>query len=72
MNSIFRGFQGVFGGGLLTMVMIIMSDVVSLKDRGKYQGIIEGVIAIANGTGPILGAVFAEKASWRWEHRLFP
>lgn len=47
------------------MVFIIMSDIVSLKDRGKYQGIIEGAIAIANGIGPVLGAVFAEKASWR-------
>jgi len=33
---IFRGFQGIFGGGLFTMVMIVMSDLISLKDRGKY------------------------------------
>ena len=35
---IFRGLQGVGGGGLLTLVLIIVSDIVSLKDRGKYQG----------------------------------
>jgi len=48
-----------------------MSDIVSLKDRGKYQGFVEGGIAIANGAGPILGAVFAQKASWRYAHRSF-
>jgi hypothetical protein len=37
-----------------------MSDVVSLKDRGKYQGINEAIIAISNGVGPILGGVFSE------------
>jgi MFS family permease len=44
--SIFRGFKGVAGGGLFTMVMIVMADILSLKDRGKFQGMIEGVIAI--------------------------
>jgi len=39
---------------------------VSLKDRGKYQGITGGVVATANSVGPILGGIFTEKASWRW------
>lgn len=41
-----------------------VSDIVSLKDRGKYQGINEAVIAISNGVGPILGGVFAQYTSW--------
>jgi hypothetical protein len=32
------------------MTLIIISDIVSLQDRGKFQGINEGVIAISNGT----------------------
>lgn len=36
---VFRALQGVGGGGLLTLVLIIVSDIVSLKDRGKYQGV---------------------------------
>jgi MFS family permease len=52
---VFRAFQGIGGGAILTMVLIIISDIVSLKDRGKYQGIIEATITIANGVGPILG-----------------
>lgn len=36
---VFRALQGVGGGGLLTLCLIIISDVVSLRDRGKYQGV---------------------------------
>ena len=43
----------------------LVSDVVSLKERGKYQGMIGGVVATSNSLGPILGGVFTEKASWR-------
>ncbi|GAA6063864.1 hypothetical protein JCM10212_003555 [Sporobolomyces blumeae] len=63
---VFRGLQGVGGGGLLTLVLIIVSDTVSLKDRGKYQGITEATILVGNACGPLLGAVFAEKTTWRW------
>ncbi|KAK4058352.1 hypothetical protein OIO90_000510 [Microbotryomycetes sp. JL221] len=63
---IFRGLQGAGGGGLLTLVLIVISDICSLRERGRYQGITEGVIAIANGVGPLLGGVFSEKISWRW------
>jgi MFS family permease len=63
---VFRAIQGLGGGGILTLAMIIISDVVSLKDRGKYQGITGGVVATANSLGPILGGVFTEKLNWRW------
>lgn len=63
---VFRALAGVGGGGILTLVMIIISDVVSLKDRGKYQGLIGGVVAISNSLGPLLGGIFTEEVSWRW------
>ncbi|SCZ93180.1 BZ3500_MvSof-1268-A1-R1_Chr6-2g08512 [Microbotryum saponariae] len=62
----FRALAGVGGGGLITLVFIIVSDIVSLKDRGKYQGITEMTIILANCAGPIIGGVFAQKLSWRW------
>jgi MFS family permease len=55
--------SGLGGGGILTLVMIVVSDVVTLKERGKYQGILGGVVACANSVGPVLGGVFTEKAS---------
>ncbi|WVW82409.1 hypothetical protein I302_104416 [Kwoniella bestiolae CBS 10118] len=63
---IFRAIQGIGGGGILTLSMIIISDVVSIKERGKYQGITGVVVALANSCGPIIGGVFTEKVSWRW------
>ncbi|GAA5831942.1 hypothetical protein JCM3766R1_000164 [Sporobolomyces carnicolor] len=62
---IFRGMQGVGGGGLLTLVLIIVSDVVSLKERGKYQGVTEATILVGNAGGPLIGAAFAQ-SDWRW------
>lgn len=38
--SVFRGVTGLGGGGLMTLAQIIVSDVVSLRQRGKYQGIL--------------------------------
>lgn len=50
----------------MSMVMIIISDVVSLQDRGKYQGIIGAMFALASVVGPLLGGAFTDKVSWRW------
>ena len=46
--------------------MSAVSDVVSLKERGKYQGIIGCVVATANSLGPIVGGLFTERVTWRW------
>ncbi|OJJ45121.1 hypothetical protein ASPZODRAFT_18031 [Penicilliopsis zonata CBS 506.65] len=66
MLIIFRAVSGIGGGGIMTSVMIVTSDVVSLKRRGTYQGIIGMVVAASNSVGPLLGGVFTESVSWRW------
>ncbi|KAF7136999.1 hypothetical protein CNMCM5793_006750 [Aspergillus hiratsukae] len=71
---IFRAFTGIGGGGLMTVAQMIVSDVVPLRERGKYQGILGAVVALANGIGPVIGGALAsasiENESWRWIFRL--
>ncbi|KAI0667093.1 MFS general substrate transporter [Trametes maxima] len=63
---VLRGLAGAGGGGIVSMAQIVISDVVSLRDRGKYQGIIGVVVAFGFAVGPLLGGALAEKAGWRW------
>ncbi|KAF7334952.1 MFS drug transporter [Mycena venus] len=57
---------GAGGGGLVSMSQIVISDIVSLRERGKYQGIISGVIAIGYCLGPVIGGAFAQQLEWEW------
>ncbi|EQL02501.1 hypothetical protein G6O67_006878 [Ophiocordyceps sinensis] len=70
--TIFRAFTGIGGGGLMTVAQLIVSDVVPLRERGKYQGILGAVVAIANGIGPVIGGALSSQSaeSWRWIFRL--
>ncbi|KAJ6473935.1 MFS amino acid permease [Mycena vulgaris] len=61
-----RVFQGVGGGGLQQMVLIIISDIVSLEQRGKYQAFSGSMWAIASVVGPVVGGALTDHASWRW------
>ncbi|KAK3367726.1 major facilitator superfamily transporter [Podospora didyma] len=68
----FRAIAGVGGGGINSIVMIIVSDITTLENRGTYQGILGAVIALANGSGPFLGGALVESLSWRWVFWLIP
>ncbi|KIJ29240.1 hypothetical protein M422DRAFT_188781 [Sphaerobolus stellatus SS14] len=61
-----RTIQGIGGGGILNLSEIITSDLVSLAERGLYQGMLGLTWSFASGIGPPIGGALAEKASWRW------
>ncbi|PYI28655.1 MFS general substrate transporter [Aspergillus indologenus CBS 114.80] len=61
-----RVFQGVGGGGMTTVVSILMSDIVPLRERGVWQGIINMIYATGAGVGAPLGGILADYIGWRW------
>lgn len=63
---VFRAIQGFGGGALLTLGMIIIGDVFSLKERAKIQGLFGGVWGLSSIIGPIIGGFITDRLSWRW------
>ncbi|ORY34961.1 putative tetracycline efflux protein [Naematelia encephala] len=66
MLIICRAVAGIGGGGIQTTVMIIVSDLVTLDKRGKYQGFFGVILSVATTLGPLIGGLFTEHVSWRW------
>ena len=63
---VFRAVQGLGAGGLMALAMAIIGDIVSPRERGRYQGLFGAVFAFASVAGPLVGGVIVEHFSWRW------
>ena len=59
-----RSLQGVGGGGLIALTEIVVTDLVPLRLRGNWFGIISAMWSIGSVTGPIVGGAFAQQATW--------
>ncbi len=72
MLAAFRAYQGLGAGGLFSLALAIIGDIVSPRDRAKYQGYFLAVFGTASVLGPVLGGFFAGASSiltitgWRW------
>ena len=62
----FRGVQGVGGGGLISLVFAIIGDVISPRQRGRYQGYFGAVFGVSSVVGPLAGGFFVDNLSWRY------
>jgi EmrB/QacA subfamily drug resistance transporter len=66
MLVVARTIQGVAAGGLMTLAMAAVGDLVSPRERGRFQGYIAATFALATVAGPLIGGLLVQHASWRW------
>jgi EmrB/QacA subfamily drug resistance transporter len=63
---LFRGLQGIGAGGIMTLAMAIVGDILPPRERGRYMGYFGIVFASSSIMGPLLGGVFVDQLNWRW------
>jgi EmrB/QacA subfamily drug resistance transporter len=61
-----RAIQGVGAGGLTALVQVILSDLVSPRERGRYAGYLGAVFGLGTVAGPLIGGVVTDSIGWRW------
>lgn len=67
-----RALQGLGAGGLMGLTFVIVGDLVSPRERGKYQGLFGAVWGLSSVAGPLLGGFFSDNETilgitgWRW------
>ncbi|KAI0841784.1 MFS general substrate transporter [Hypoxylon sp. FL0890] len=61
-----RAVAGVGGGGMNAVVTILLTDIVSLRDRGVWQGYINVIFAAGMSSGAPIGGLIADSIGWRW------
>lgn len=60
-----RVIQGIGVGGLMSLVMIAVALIISPRERGKYMGVVGGIMALGTIGGPLLGGLITDTLGWR-------
>src|SRR4051794_3722693 len=63
---VFRVLQGLGAGGLTALVQVVMADLISPRERGRYMGYMGAVMAVGTVGGPLLGGFITDSIGWRW------
>lgn len=61
-----RAIQGVGAGALTALVQVILADLVSPRERGRYMGYLGAVFGVGTVAGPVLGGALTDGLGWRW------
>jgi len=61
-----RAFQGIGAGGLTALGTVLIADIISPRERGKYMGLMGGIMGLGMVGGPLLGGVITDGPGWRW------
>jgi EmrB/QacA subfamily drug resistance transporter len=61
-----RALQGFGGGGITVTATALIGEVIPLRDRGRYQGMLGAVFGVTTVIGPLLGGYFTDYLTWRW------
>src|SRR2546430_1959821 len=63
---LFRGLQGLGAGGIIPLALIVIGDLFSPRERGRYQGFTGAMFGLSSIIGPLLGGFLTDHVSWRW------
>nr|WP_268876424.1 MDR family MFS transporter [Gottfriedia solisilvae] len=63
---IYRGIQGIGGGVMMPMAMIVIGDMFTGKERAKFQGVFGGIYGLASVIGPQIGGWIVDSLNWKW------
>ena len=61
-----RAVQGLGGGGLMSLALAVIGDIIPPRERGKYQGLFGAVFGVSSVAGPLLGGLFTDHLGWEW------
>lgn len=61
-----RAVQGIGAGGLTALGTVLIADIISPRERGRYMGLMGAVMAVGMVGGPLLGGVLTDAVGWRW------